>query len=220
MLQENAPVLFVSIEQRRIELSVRLLCGKAKVSFQKVRAGNMTREEGIRLNDARIFLRKMAFTLSDHTHQSMTRITANARRLKLRHGLRLIMLDYMQIIESELRSGKESAYQRITEISRRLKALARELDIPVVALAQLNRESEDRKPRLSDLRESGQIEQDADVVLLLHRSQEKPGIIEVNVAKQRNGPTGQVELAFQPEYMNFENNMPGIFEMTNGQPAP
>jgi len=211
ILRENAPVFFVSIEQRRIELVTRLLCGKAKISFQKVRAGNLSREEGIKLNEAKAtFRRGASLTISDHTHQNMTRITANARRLKLRKGLRLIVVDYLQIIESEQRNWKEKPYEKITEISRRLKALARELDIPVIALAQLNRDAEDRKPRISDLKESGQIEQDADAILLLHRSQEKPGIIEVNVAKQRNGPTGQVELAFQAEFMNFENNAPPI----------
>jgi replicative DNA helicase len=220
VLQENAPVFFASIEQRRIELVNRLLCGKARVSFQKVRAGNLTRDDAEKLNDAKAaFLRGASFTISDHVPQTMMRITANARRLKLRKGLRLAMVDYLQIVSPDQRNPRESRYEQISETSRRLKALARELGIPVLALAQLNRDAEDRRPRLSDLKESGQIEQDADVVLLLYKSQEKPGIIEVDVAKQRNAATGRIELAFQAEFMNFENNLPGIFE-TNGQAAP
>jgi replicative DNA helicase len=136
----------------------------------------------------------------------MLRIAANARRLKLRHGIRAIFIDYLQLIEPDNR--RESRQEQVANISRRLKILARELKIPVVSLAQLNRGSEDRtdhKPRLSDLRESGSIEQDADTVFLLHRPDDpsREGAIDLLIAKQRNGPVGEVTLAFEKQYMTY-----------------
>jgi replicative DNA helicase len=145
----------------------------------------------------------------------MLRIAANARRLKLRHGIKLVVVDYLQLIEPDNR--RDPRQEQVAQISRRLKALAKELQIPVVALAQVNRASEDRqdhRPRLADLRESGSIEADADTVMLLHRPDryepgQHEGIIEVIIAKQRNGPTGEITLAYLKQYMRYEDYAPG-----------
>ena len=149
--------------------------------------------------------------IDDTPAQGMLRIAANARRLKKRHDIKLVVIDYLQLIDPDNR--RDNRQEQVSQISRRLKYLARELKIPVLSLAQVNRSSEDRgnhKPRLADLRESGAIEQDADTVMLLHR----PGMyeggqddntIEVLIAKQRNGPTGDVTLAYIKHYMRFEN---------------
>ena len=141
----------------------------------------------------------------------MLQITAMARRLKLRQNLGLIVVDYIQLIDSE--DSRDSRQEQIAKISRRLKTLARELHVPVIALSQLNRaveSREDRRPRMADLRESGAIEQDADMVLLLHRPEyydpnDQPGIAEIIVAKNRNGPTGSVKLTFLKNLTRFEN---------------
>jgi replicative DNA helicase len=142
----------------------------------------------------------------------MLRIAANARRLKKRENIRLVVIDYLQLIDPE--NKRDSRQEQVAQISRRLKFLARELQIPVMALAQVNRASEDRqdhRPRLADLRESGSLEQDADTVMILHRPGKYEGgsednVIEVIVAKQRNGPTGEIMLAFRKEYMRYENH--------------
>jgi len=156
-------------------------------------------------------LRGSGIFVDDRCPQNMLRLAANARRQKLRRGIGLAIVDYLQLIEPD--NPKDPRHEQVTKISRRLKHLARELRIPVVALAQLNRASEDRSdhvPRLSDLRESGSQEQDADVVLLLHRpevhdSTKRPGEVDVIVAKNRNGPTGTARLAFRKSCMRFEN---------------
>ena len=156
-------------------------------------------------------LRPAPLFIDDSPGRNMLQITAGARRLKMRHDIRLIVVDYMQLIDSE--NKRDSRQDQISQISRRLKLLARELQIPVLALSQLNRGPEAReghRPRLSDLRESGAIEQDADVVLLLHRpelydKEAKPGVAELIVAKQRNGPTGEIKLAFLRQHTRFEN---------------
>lgn len=142
----------------------------------------------------------------------MLRIAANARRLKKRHDIRLVVIDYLQLIEPD--NKRDSRQEQVAQISRRLKFLARELKIPVLSLAQVNRSSEDRQdntPRLADLRESGSLEQDADTVMLLHRpgmrrdSGEEDTFIEVHIAKQRNGPTGEAKLAYLKQYMRYDN---------------
>jgi replicative DNA helicase len=146
----------------------------------------------------------------------MLRIAANARRLKLRHKIRCVMIDYLQLIDPDNR--RDPRQEQVAQISRRLKFLARELQVPVVALAQLNRGVEDRQshePRLADLRESGSIEQDADTVMLLHRPEmfepgQHEGTVEVIVAKQRNGPTGKITLTYVKQFMRFENFTVGI----------
>jgi replicative DNA helicase len=160
--------------------------------------------------------------IDDTPAQGMLRIAANARRLKKRHDIKLVVIDYLQLIDPD--NKRDSRQEQVAQISRRLKFLARELKVPVLALAQVNRSSEDRqdhKPRLADLRESGSLEQDADTVLLLHRPGKYDGgqednVIEVLIAKQRNGPTGEVMLAYLKQFMRYENYAvggPGGFDV-------
>ena len=219
-VDEGLPLFFVSLEQSRIELAERLLCMQARVDSHKVRKGHLSSEDMQKLIDAGGVLRNAKLFIDDTPGQGMLRIAANARRLKLRHGIRCAMVDYLQLIEPDNR--RDSRQEQVAQISRRLKFLARELQIPVVALAQVNRSSEDRqdhRPRLADLRESGSIEQDADTVLLLHRPEmyepgQHEGTVEVIVAKQRNGPTGELTLTYLKQYMRFEDYAAGTpFEL-------
>jgi replicative DNA helicase len=211
VVEEAQPVFFVSLEQSRIELAERLLCCQAKVDSHRLRKGHLNSEDMDKLNAAGEILRQANLFLDDTPGQNMLRIAANSRRLKLRHKIRLVVVDYLQLIDPDNR--RDSRQEQVAAISRRLKFLARELEIPVIALAQVNRSSEDRqdhKPRLADLRESGAIEQDADTVMLLHRPElhepgQHEGIFEVNVGKQRNGPTGEVTLMYLKQFMRFEN---------------
>jgi replicative DNA helicase len=205
------PVFFVSLEQSRIELAERLLCCQARVDSHKLRKGHLSGEDMQKLIEAGDELRPARLFIDDTAGQGMLRIAANARRLKLRHGIKLVVVDYLQLIEPDNR--KDSRQEQVANISRRLKFLAKELNLPVIALAQVNRSSEDRqdhRPRLSDLRESGSLEQDADTVLLLHRPElhepgQHEGVVEVIVGKQRNGPTGEVTLTYVKQFMRFEN---------------
>jgi replicative DNA helicase len=205
------PVFFVSLEQSRIELAERLLCCQARVDSHKLRKGHLSADDMQRLIEAGDILRQAKLFIDDTAGQGMLRIAANARRLKLRHGIKLVVIDYLQLIEPDNR--RDSRQEQVAAISRRLKFLAKELNLPVLALAQVNRGAEDRqdhRPRLSDLRESGAIEQDADTVLLLHRPElhepgQHEGIVEVIIGKQRNGPTGEVTLTYLKQFMRFEN---------------
>ena len=212
VVEERLPVLFVSLEQSRIEIAERLLAAQARVDSHKLRKGHLSGEDIGKLHEAGDVLRNANLFIDDSPAQGMLRIAANARRLKIRKpGIRLVVIDYLQLIEPENR--RDPRQEQVAQISRRLKHLARELEIPVIALAQVNRSSEDRqdhRPRLADLRESGSIEQDADTCLMLHRpgrfdGGQEDNIIEVIVAKQRNGPTGEITLAWVKNYMRFEN---------------
>jgi len=211
VVDKGVPALFVSLEQSRIEIAERLLCCQARLDSHKLRTGTLNSNDADKLIEGGHLLSRAKLFIDDTPGQNMLRIAANARRLKVRHGLRLVCIDYLQLIDPDDR--RDSRQEQVAGISRRLKFLARELSIPVIALAQVNRGSEDRqdkKPRLSDLRESGAIEQDADVVMLLHRADENErGLpqetIEINVAKQRNGPTGELKVMFDKKYMRFEN---------------
>jgi replicative DNA helicase len=216
IVEERMPVFFVSLEQARVELAERLLACQARVDSHRIRKGNLSSDDIQRLMDAGAALKgthqnPVKLFIDDTPAQTMLRIAANARRLKLRHGIKLIVIDYLQLIEPENR--RDPRQEQVAQISRRLKFLARELDIPVIALAQVNRASEDRqdhKPRLADLRESGSIEQDADTCLMLHRPGRYDGgtednILEVIIAKQRNGPTGEITLTYLKQFMRFEN---------------
>jgi replicative DNA helicase len=210
-VDKHLPVFFVSLEQSRIELAERLLCSQARVDSHKLRKGHLNSEDLQKLFEAGDLLSKAKLFIDDSPGQGMMRIGASARRLKLREGIRIVFVDYLQLIDPENR--RDSRQEQVAGISRRLKFLARELEIPVVAMAQVNRSSEDRSnhaPRLADLRESGAIEQDADTVMLLNRPEmhepgQHEGVIEVIVAKQRNGPTGVITLTFLKEFMRFEN---------------
>jgi replicative DNA helicase len=214
-VDEGQPAFFVSLEQSRIELAERLLCCQARVDSHKLRKGSLSADDMEKLIEAGGVLRSARLFIDDEASQSILRIAANARRLKLRHHIKVVVIDYLQLIEPDNR--KDPRQEQVAQISRRLKALAKELDIPVVALAQVNRSSEERqdhRPRLADLRESGAIEQDADVVMLLHRPDryepgQNEGVTEVIIAKQRNGPTGEITLAYIKQFMRFENFSPG-----------
>jgi replicative DNA helicase len=216
IVEERLPVFFVSLEQARIELAERLLVAQARVDSHRLRKGALSADDIDKLFTAGGQLRGDAASpvklfIDDTPSQTMLRIGANARRLKLRHGIRLVVIDYLQLIEPENR--RDPRQEQVAQISRRLKFLARELQLPVIALAQVNRASEDRqdsRPRLSDLRESGSIEQDADTVMILHRQARvdksvEDNTLEVLVEKQRNGPTGAITLAYQRGYMRYEN---------------
>jgi len=211
IVEEKLPCLFVSLEQSRIELAERLLAAQARVDSQKLRKGMLSGDDMGKLIAAGDELRNALLFIDDSPAQGMLRIAANARRLQIRNQIKLVVIDYLQLIEPENR--RDPRQEQVAQISRRLKHLARELVIPVIALAQVNRTSEDRqdhRPRLADLRESGSIEQDADTCLMLHRpgrfdGGQEDNVIEVIVAKQRNGPTGEVTLAYLKQYMRFEN---------------
>jgi len=205
-------VLFVSLEMGRLELAERLLCARSRVDGHKLRTGqNLGTRELTLLGKGFDELRSAPLFIDDTPLRNMLQITANARRLKRRENLGLIVVDYIQLIDSD--DSRDSRQEQIAKISRRLKTLAREIEVPVIALSQLNRaveNREDRKPRLSDLRESGAIEQDADLVLMLHRPEvydpnDQPGIAELHLAKNRNGPIGTVKLTFLKNITRFEN---------------
>lgn len=217
VVEEKLPAFFVSLEMAKVELAERLLCCQSRVDAHRVRKGQLASDDIQKLIAAQDSLRGNArdgfvkLFIDDAPQQTMLRIAANARRLKLRHGLRLVVIDYLQLIEPE--SRKDPRQEQVAQISRRLKFLARELQIPVIALAQVNRGSEDRQdhtPRLSDLRESGSIEQDADTVMMLHRparfdKSQEDNVLEIHLAKQRNGPVGQITLTYLKQYMRYEN---------------
>jgi replicative DNA helicase len=215
IVEEKLPVLFVSLEMARVELAERLLACEARVDSHKIRKGTLGSDDISKLMDAGGVLSKARLYIDDTPARSMLQIAATARRLMKKEekngGLKMIVIDYLQLIEPENR--RDPRQEQVAQISRRLKILARDLKVPVVALAQVNRASEDRqdhKPRLSDLRESGSIEQDADTVLMLHRPGKFDGaqddnILEVIISKQRNGPTGEVTLTYLKQYMRYEN---------------
>jgi replicative DNA helicase len=206
------PIAFFSLEMSKESLVQRLLCSHAKVDLHKVRTGFLAQADWPKLVNAAGKLSEAPFFIDDTPGISVLELRAKARRLKAQHDIQLIVLDYLQLMQGHKRA--ESRQQEITEISRSLKALARELKVPVIALSQLSRaveQRQDKRPQLSDLRESGSIEQDADVVILLLReeyynpTEENRSQADVIIAKQRNGPTGTVKLAFLHEYTRFEN---------------
>jgi replicative DNA helicase len=218
-LQQGKGVLVVSLEMGKLELAERLLCARSKVDGDKLRKGRgLGAREMTLLGNAYEELQRAPIFLDDTPARNMLQIAANARRLKRRHDIGLIVVDYIQLVESESGEARDSRQEQIAKISRRLKTLARELPVPVIALSQLNRaveNREDRRPRMADLRESGAIEQDADLVLLLHRPEyydpnDQPGIAELIVAKNRNGRTDTVKLAFLKNFMRFENLAAGV----------
>jgi len=213
----NTPVAIFSLEMSKEQLSMRLLCSESKVNSSNIRNGFLSKDNWTALTDAASTLTDAPVFIDDSADISATSIRAKARRLMMDEGLGLIIIDYLQLMR-----GRTSAERRdleISEISRSLKALAKELDVPVVALSQLNRELEkrnDKRPMLSDLRESGALEQDADVVAFIYRDEvynkdennPEKGTAEIIVAKQRNGPVGSLKLKFFKSYTRFENLAP------------
>ncbi|MCH8922024.1 MAG: replicative DNA helicase [Planctomycetes bacterium] len=212
------PVLFVSLEMAELELGDRLLCSEGKVNGHRMRNDTLGQDDLQKLLKTAGVVSQAPLFVDDTPSRTMTEIAANARRLKRREGLRLIVIDYLQLIEPD--NARDPRQEQVAKIARRLKFLARELKVPVLCLAQLNRQAESGKegnyPKLSHLRESGAIEQDADVVMFIHREEyyrqnedaraEVAGEAEIIVAKQRNGPTGKVNLIWRHEFMRFENS--------------
>ncbi len=214
------PCVFFSLEMSKLLIAQRLLCSRARVDMSRLRRGQLNDREISLLHAAHGEMRDAPIYVDDSPGMSVMEVRAKARRLKMMHDIRIIFIDYLQLMHDP--SNRESRQQEISAISRGLKALARELEIPVIALAQLNRQVEGRstnRPRMSDLRESGAIEQDADVIMLLHREEyylDKKGgdgavdpsirgQAEVIIDKQRNGPTGVAELHFTPQFARFDN---------------
>jgi replicative DNA helicase len=194
----------------RHEITMRLLSAEARVALHKMRSGTLGDQDWNALARTMTSVSEAPLFIDDSPNLSMMEIRAKCRRLKQRHELRLVVIDYLQLMTSGRKV--ESRQQEVSEFSRSLKLLAKELDVPVIAVSQLNRGPEqrtDKKPQLSDLRESGSIEQDADIVVLLHREdmyeRESPraGEADFIVAKHRNGPTATVTVAFQGHYSRF-----------------
>ena len=214
-IEAKIPVGVFSLEMSKEQLVDRLLSSQAGVDSWKLRTGNLTDEDFPRIGYAMGVLSEAPLFIDDSAGANVMEIRAKARRLQMEHGLGLVIIDYLQLMEGRARSGNEAnRVQEISEISRSLKGLARELNVPVIALSQLSRAVEqrpDKRPQLSDLRESGSIEQDADIVMFLYREDyydpdtDKKGITEVLIKKHRNGPTGHVELYFTPEQMRFRD---------------
>ncbi|MBJ7287257.1 MAG: replicative DNA helicase [Candidatus Nanopelagicus sp.] len=198
-----------SLEMSRSEITMRMLSAEARVPLNNIRSGNLTEEEWSRMARRMGEISQAPMFIDDSPNLSLMEIRAKSRRLKQRHNLKLIVIDYLQLMTSGKRV--ENRQQEVSEFSRQLKLLAKELNVPVVAISQLNRSPEqrsDKKPMLSDLRESGSIEQDADVVILLHRedlydSQNRSGEADLIVAKHRNGPTRTITVSAQLHFARF-----------------
>ena len=210
---EKIPIAFFSLEMSKEQLVQRMLCSHARVNAHKVRTGFLSQADWPRLVNAAGKLSEAPIYIDDTPSITGLELRAKARRLKAQYDIKLIILDYLQLMQGPAKS--ESRQQEISEISRSLKALARELNVPLIAVSQLSRAVEqrsDHRPMLSDLRESGAIEQDADLVALLMREEyynphmeDKKGLAEIIIAKQRNGPVGSLYLTFVNEYTRFEN---------------
>ena len=206
----GVPVAMFSLEMSRFEIGMRLLCAEARVPWEKVRTGRVATEEWTRIVEAAEVLHEAPLYIVDSGNVTIVDIRAKARRMKSKQGLGLIIVDYLQLMSSHSRT--ENRQQEVAEISRSLKLLAKELEIPVIAVSQLNRNPEtraDKRPQLSDLRESGSIEQDSDIVMFIHRDDSDDptvkGKADIIVAKHRNGPTQTVPLTFLPHLTLFRN---------------
>jgi len=216
-IDHKIPVGIFSLEMSTMQLIIRMLCAEGRLNAHLVRTGKLPSSEGVKLSKNAHKLIESPIYVDDTPAQTVLEIRAKARRLKVEKNIGMIIIDYLQLMQGPAKA--ESREREISHISRSLKSLAKELNIPVLALAQLNRAVEtrtDKRPQLSDLRESGSIEQDADVVIFLNRPEyygmkqdtdgnSLEGVAEVIVGKQRNGPTGDVKLAFIKEYARFEN---------------
>lgn len=222
-MREMAPTLFVSLEMSAIELIERMLCSISKVNGHRLRNGTIQTEDRKKLVKHAGELSKAPFFVDDSPSRTVSEIAAGARRIQRREkGLGLIIIDYLQLIEPD--NPKDPRQEQVAKIARRLKGLSRELKVPVLCLAQLNRQSEssgDHRPRLSHLRESGAIEQDADVVMFVHREEyyvrgedqeAVAGQAQIFIEKQRNGPTGDIDLLWQKEFTRFEDRAAERFD--------
>ena len=212
--KKDKAVAIFSLEMSREQLMNRLLSMESKVDSQHLRTGNLKDDEWSKLIESAGMIGESRLMIDDTPGISIGEMRSKCRKYKLEHGLDIIIIDYLQLMSGSGKSSSESRQQEISDISRSLKALARELNVPVVALSQLSRAVEqrtDHRPMLSDLRESGAIEQDADVVMFIYRDDyynkdsENKGIAEIIIAKQRNGPIGTVNLVWLPQYTKFAN---------------
>ncbi len=211
-ISHKVPVAIFSLEMSKEQLVQRMLCSHAKVDSNKVRTGFLSQSDWPRLLNAAGKFSEAPIYIDDSATLTVLELRGKARRLKSQHDIKLIIVDYLQLLQSPLRS--EGRQQEIADISRSLKSLAKELNVPLIAVSQLSRKQEgrdDKRPQLADLRESGAIEQDADLVLLLFReefyapTEDNRGVAELLIAKQRNGPTGMINLSFVREFTRFEN---------------
>ena len=210
--RRNIPVAFFSLEMKAADLDSRLFSGETRIDSQKLRSGDLKEEDWIKIIDSTDSLSTASLYIYDSSNVNISKIRSMCRKLKLEKGLGLIIVDYLQLMSVTGRTGNRE--QEIAQISRNLRALAGELNVPVIALSQLNRGLEsrsDKRPMLADLRESGALEQDADMVVFLHRKgyynpqTENPNSVELIIKKQRNGATGTVHLTWLPQYTKFED---------------
>src|SRR5437016_10212641 len=228
-IESKLPVGVFSLEMSSQQRVQRLLCSRARVNLQKVRDGFLAERDFPSLTNAASKLAEAKIFIDDSAGLSILELRAKARRLKAQHDVQLLVIDYLQLLRSTSRRAQDNRQLEISEISAGLKGLAKELKIPIIVVAQLNRQPEQRtggKPRLSDLRESGSIEQDADLVALLVRPElyeedeearvEKAGEAELIIAKQRNGPVGEIPLTFLKEYTRFETRARNVSEPEEG----
>ena len=211
-LNQNKGVAIFSLEMSKFQLANRLLCSNAKMDAQKLRTGDLSQKDWSLITESLGNLSQAKIYIDDTPGISVAQLRSKARKLKLEKDISLVIIDYLQLMSGNLKN--ESRQQEISEISRGLKSIARELDIPIIALSQLSRACEaraDHRPMLSDLRESGAIEQDADLVAFLYRDEyynpesEKKNVAELIIAKQRNGPTGTIELLWSGSHTLFMN---------------
>lgn len=209
-VEEKKPNVIFTMEMSAQQVVQNMLCSNARIDAHLMRTGKLNDDQWSKLPLAMGELSEAPIFIDDTPGLSILELRAKARRLKLQHDIQLIIVDYLQLMEAR---EAESRQQEISTITRGLKALARELKIPIISVSQLNRSVETReghRPRMSDLRESGSIEQDADVIILLHREdyydpQKNPNEVDLNIAKQRNGPIGNIKLTFRKEILRFEN---------------
>jgi replicative DNA helicase len=212
---KRQPTAVFSMEMSTEQLALRMISSLGRVNQSSLRNGRLHDEDWPRINGAIQLMQEAPLFIDDTPALSPTEIRARARRLKRQHGLSLIVIDYLQLMQ--VTGNTENRATEISEISRSLKALARELEVPIIALSQLNRSVEqrvDKKPIMSDLRESGAIEQDADLIIFIYREEvydkdtPRKGIADIHIAKQRNGPIGDFQLTFLGQYTKFENYVP------------
>jgi replicative DNA helicase len=224
-IKSNIPTLFVSLEMARLELAQRMLCSQGRIDANKFRSGFISADDRQKLVEASAKLSKGPMFIDDTPSRTVSEIAACARRLKRKHDLGLIVIDYLQLIQPD--DPRDPRQEQVAKMARRLKGLARELKVPVLCLAQLNRQAdvEAHRPRLSQLRESGAIEQDADLVMFIWRewdtreeAREKglEGVVNLSIAKQRNGQTGDIKLAWFDKFTCFENHSQKPYEELDG----
>jgi replicative DNA helicase len=214
---DKIPVAVFSLEMATEQLALRMICSLGRIDSQRIRTGRLLEKDWPDLTRATGILTEAPIFIDDTAGIGILEMRAKARRLKSEHDVGLVVVDYLQLMQG--RSNTENRAQEISDISRSLKAMAKELEVPVIALSQLNRSLEsrnDKRPQLSDLRESGAIEQDADVIAFIYRdevynkAEDNPsrGLAEIIVGKQRNGPIGTIKLTFRAEITTFENYTP------------